>query len=70
MIRLLTLGMATVTVAAVYQSARTVMLEKPGFALLATSLTAFNQMFIFISTSVSNDVLVTTFRRWHAGWRC
>ena len=60
-IRLLTLGMATVTVAAVYQSARTVMPEEPGFALLATSLTAFNPMFIFISTSVSNDVLVTTF---------
>ena len=60
-IRLLTLGMATVTVAAVYQSARTVMPEQPGFALLATSLTAFNPMFLFISTSVSNDVLVTTF---------
>lgn len=60
-IRLLTLVMATVTVAAVYQSARTVLPEQPGFALLATSLTAFNPMFIFISTSVSNDVLVTTF---------
>lgn len=60
-IRLLTLGMATMTVTAVYQSARTVMPGKPGFALLATSLTAFNPMFIFISTSVSNDVLVTTF---------
>lgn len=60
-IRLLTLGMATVTVAAVYQSARAVMPGKPGFALLATALTAFNPMFIFISTSVSNDVLVTTF---------
>ena len=60
-IRLLTLGMATATVAAVYQSARTVMPEQPGLALLATSLTAFNPMFIFISTSVSNDVLVTTF---------
>ncbi|MCY4062084.1 MAG: glycosyltransferase family 39 protein [Chloroflexi bacterium] len=60
-IRLLTLGMATVSVAAVYQSARTVMPEQPGFALLATALTAFNPMFLFISTSVSNDVLVTTF---------
>ena len=60
-IRLLTLGMATVSVAAVYQSARTVLPEQPGFALLATSLTAFNPMFLFISTSVSNDVLVTTF---------
>lgn len=61
LIRLLTLGMATVTVAAIYQSARTVLPDRPGFALLATSLTAFNPMFIFISTSVSNDVLVTTF---------
>lgn len=61
LIRLLTLGMATATVAAIFQSARTVMPEQPGFALLATSLTAFNPMFIFISTSVSNDVLVTTF---------
>ena len=60
-IRLLTLGMATVTVAAVYQAARTVMPNQPGFALLATSLTAFNPMFIFISASVSNDVLVTMF---------
>ena len=59
-IRALTLGMATVTVAAVYQSARTVRPESPGFAVLATSLTAFNPMFIFISTSVSNDVLVST----------
>lgn len=59
-IRLLTLGMATVTVAAVYQSARTVMPAQSGLALLATSLTAFNPMFLFISTSVSNDVLVTT----------
>ncbi len=58
--RLLTLGMATVSVAAVYQSARTVLPEQPGFALLATALTAFNPMFLFISTSVSNDVLVTT----------
>ena len=41
-IRLRTLGMASVTVAAVYQSARTVMPEQPGFALLATAPTAFN----------------------------
>ena len=60
-IRLLTLGMATVTVAAVYRSARTVMPAQPELPLLATSLTAFNPMFLFISTSVSNDVLVTMF---------
>ena len=60
-IRLLTLGLATISVAAIFQSARTVMPDKLGFALLATALTAFNPMFLFISTSVSNDVLVTTF---------
>lgn len=60
-IRLLTLGLATATVAAIYQSARTVLPDHPGFALLAGALTAFNPMFLFISTSVSNDVLVTMF---------
>ena len=54
-IRALTLAMGAVTVAAVYQSARTVMPERPGFAALAASLVAFNPMFIFISASVSND---------------
>lgn len=58
-IRLLTLGMGTVTVAAVYQAARTVMPESVGFAVLATSLAAFNPQFLFISSSVSNDNLVT-----------
>lgn len=60
-IRLLTLGMATVAVAAVYQSARTAMPGERGFALLAASLTAFNPMFLYISTSASNDVPVTMF---------
>lgn len=60
-IRLLTLGLATVSVAAMFQSARTALPGRPGFAVLATALTAFNPMFLFISVSVSNDVLVTTF---------
>lgn len=60
-IRLLTLGLATISVAAMFQAARTVLPGHPGFALLATALTAFNPMFLFISTSVSNDVPVTTF---------
>lgn len=54
-VRALTLGMGAVTVAAVYQSARTLLSERKGFAVLAASLVAFNPMFIFISTSVSND---------------
>ena len=58
-IRLFSLGMSTVTVAAVYQAARTIMPERVGFALIATGLTAFNPQFIFIGASVSNDSLVT-----------
>ena len=59
-IRLLTLGLATVSVAAMFQSARAALPGRTGFALLATALTAFNPMFLFVSASVSNDVLVTT----------
>ena len=58
-IRLVTLGMGTVTVAAVYQSARMIVPRPVGFAVLASALTAFNPQFIFISASVSNDSLVT-----------
>ena len=58
-IRLVTLGMGTVTVAAVYQSARMIVPRPVGFAVLASALTAFNPQFIFISASVSNDNLVT-----------
>ena len=58
-IRLLTLIMSTVTVYAVYQSARIIMPEKIEFAVLATSFTAFNPQFLFIGSSVSNDNLVT-----------
>ena len=57
-IRLLSVVMGTVTVGAVYQSARAVMPGHIGFALLATAFTAFNPQFIFISASVSNDSLV------------
>jgi len=57
-IRLVTLGMGTVAVAAVYQSARAVMPGRTDFAVLACALTAFNPQFIFISASVSNDGLV------------
>ena len=57
-IRLVTLGMGTVAVAAVYQSARTVLPRRRDFAALACALTAFNPQFIFISASVSNDGLV------------
>ena len=58
-IRLLTLGMSAVTVYAVYQSAQAINPQSIGFAVLATALTAFNPQFLFISSSVSNDNLVT-----------
>ena len=58
-IRLVTLGMATVTTAAVYQSARAIRPDSVGFPILATSFVAFNPQFLFISTSVNNDNLVT-----------
>ena len=58
-IRVVTLAMGAATVAAVYQSARTIIPNNIGFAALAASLTAFNPMFIFTSASVSNDALVS-----------
>jgi hypothetical protein len=57
--RLLTLGMSTITVFAVYQSARVVQPERVGLAVMATVLVAFNPQFLFIGTSVNNDNLVT-----------
>ena len=59
LVRLLSLGMSAITVAAVYQSARTILPNSKPFALLATALTAFNPMFLFIGSSVSNDNLVS-----------
>ncbi len=57
-IRALTLGMGALTAWAVYQSARVVMPDESGIAVLAASLTAFNPQFLFISASASNDALV------------
>lgn len=57
-IRALTLGMGALTVWAVYQSARTVLPDEPGVAVLAAALTAFNPQFLFISASASNDTMV------------
>ena len=57
-IRALTLGMGALTVWAVYQSARVVLPDERGVAVLAASITAFNPQFLFISASASNDTLV------------
>jgi len=58
-IRLLTLMMSSITVYAVYQSARVIQPENVGFAVLGTALVAFNSQFLFIGSSVNNDNLVT-----------
>lgn len=57
--RLLSIALGVVAVSAVYGSARTLKPDKPGVALLAAGLTAFNPMFLFITASVNNDNLVT-----------
>ena len=67
-IRALTLGMGALTVWAVYRSARVVLPDEPGVAVLAGSLTAFNPQFLFISASVSNDTMVNMLAAFIA-WR-
>ena len=58
-VRLITLCMGTISVVAIYQAARTFRHDSTGFAVLSTALAAFNPQFLYISTSVSNDSLVT-----------
>lgn len=58
-LRAFSILLGCVTVCAVYATARTLAPERGTLALLASGLTAFNPMFIFISASVNNDNLVT-----------
>ncbi len=58
-IRLVSLVMGTVTIFAIYQAANALDPTSKGLAVLATSFAAFNPQFLFISTSISNDNLVT-----------
>lgn len=51
--------MGLVTVWAVYKSGELVSPQRPVVALVAAAITALNPMFLFISTSVNNDNLVT-----------
>ncbi|MGC9334007.1 MAG: glycosyltransferase family 39 protein, partial [Anaerolineae bacterium] len=55
--RFLSLCFGLVTLLAVYGMAR--IFASPTVALLATAFTAFNPMYLFISTSFSNDLAVT-----------
>ncbi len=59
LLRVFSIALGCVTVSAVYASACLLMPEKPATAILASGLTAFNPMFLFISASVNNDNLVT-----------
>lgn len=58
LVRLFSIALGCVTVAAVYQTAREIGLTQP-LAIFATGITAYNPMFLFISASVNNDTLVT-----------
>jgi 4-amino-4-deoxy-L-arabinose transferase-like glycosyltransferase len=61
LIRLMSVGFGVVTVYAVYRTARLAVPEKPVVAYTAMAFTAFNPMFIFVSSSINNDNLVTMF---------
>ena len=57
-VRLFGILLGLITIGAVYATARELAPARPGVALLAAGLTAFNPMFLFISASVNNDTLV------------
>lgn len=57
LIRLATLGMASVTIYAIYRAALALEPKCVRLAILAAAFAAFNPQFLFISSSVSNDSL-------------
>lgn len=59
LIRLASLAMGTVTIFAIYQAASSLAPASKGLAVLAASFAAFNPQFLFVSSSISNDNLVT-----------
>ena len=59
-LRLFSIVLGCITVAAVYQTAALLGVNNRFFPLAAAGLAAFNPMFIFITASVNNDNLVTT----------
>jgi 4-amino-4-deoxy-L-arabinose transferase-like glycosyltransferase len=65
--RLLSVLWGAGTVVGTYLLAREILSDRPGLALLAASITAFNPHFLFISSVVNNDVCaacVCTFALW------
>jgi hypothetical protein len=59
LVRLLSAALAACTVLATYVLARAVWPQRRDTALLAAAVVAANPMFLFISSSVNNDALVT-----------
>lgn len=57
LIRLLTLGLGAGTILLTHALARDLFPERPTVALGAAALTAFNPMFLFVSSAVNNDAL-------------
>jgi hypothetical protein len=67
--RLLSVLWGAGTVVGTYLLAREILSDRPGLALLAASITAFNPHFLFISSVVNNDVCAAcacTFALWLA----
>lgn len=58
-VRLFSIVCSCITIMAIYYAARQLGIAQPLLPPLAASLTAFNPMFLFISSSVNNDNLVT-----------
>lgn len=57
LIRLLTLSFGAGTVLLTYLVTQSLVPDRPGLALGASALTAFNPMFLFVSSSVNNDAM-------------
>jgi hypothetical protein len=56
--RFLSLLLGLITVGAIYAAVRTVAPGRPGWALGAAALTAWNPMFPFVMSAVNNDTLI------------
>jgi len=57
LIRFLTLGFGAGTVLLTYRVARVLFPDRPGVAVGASALTAFNPMFVFVNATVNNDAM-------------
>lgn len=66
--RLLSVLLGAVTVAFIYLLGRALLPAAPGLALAAAAITAFTPQFIFLSSAVSNDGLITLLSTVTAWW--